>query len=241
MKNTMLKQFEQQRVIWFCMLAMSILFYTILSGCQFTKSKSVEKELRYVENSEIIGAEKEKLIGKVHEAIYEKMDRSNTGVESVNIPLVPQEGVEINLPDGRYTITGHPAGNILLYDRAGDLILRELVGSYAGVSSLTIDIAESYTLRADGGYDSINITPTTTQLLNDLSAGIWHVGIDIEPGIYKATTAYGLGYVQIFEEGKEPLLYEFLGGNLANTESVLQLKEGQIIRVTKMSQLELRK
>lgn len=50
--------------------------------------------------------------------------------------------------------------------------------------------------------------------MNELTAGIWEVGKDIEAGNYSVIpgTDFAFGYLQIFEEGEPPRVFEFLNG-----------------------------
>ncbi|WHT47853.1 hypothetical protein QNH10_17450 [Sporosarcina thermotolerans] len=49
-------------------------------------------------------------------------------------------------------------------------------------------------------------------MATELTAGIWEVGLDIEAGEYIVSMDYGLGYLEIHEKDKEPILYEIIGG-----------------------------
>ena len=69
----------------------------------------------------------------------------------------------------------------------------------------------------------------------DLNAGIWEVGLDIEAGDYLVGSEYGMGYMEIHEKGKEPVLYEVIGGNETGSKSHVNLTEGQKLRVTGIS------
>lgn len=206
----------------------------ILAGCNDFPEVSSEIVAPYEENYKIVGPEKDTLVDSNYPAIYKTVDRENKGVEPVPIPVVPIEGKEVSLKTGRYVITGYPAGNIFIYDENMNLLLTELVGSYAGIGvhSLTVDIDASYTVRVDGGYDSVQITPTPTSLSTDLSAGLWNVGLDIESGDYDIAIERGYAYLHVFEEGKEPIVYELIGGTVGKTDGHVKLKEGQMLRVT---------
>lgn len=223
----------------------SVLFLLVIAlfvgaGCEhgaFQDSPS-EKVLRYKENFEIIGSEKDNMIGNVNPALFTTSDRSNALAEEVQLPVVPQKGEEVKLPSGRYSITGNPTGNVFILDGNGELLLREIVGSYAGVGTLTVDIDEAYTIRVDGGYDSVSILPVATRLSTELTAGIWEVGLDIEAGDYKVTTPYGLGYLQILDKNDDPKVYELIGGTYSSTKSSLHLNEGQKLRITGLSLIQ---
>ena len=232
MKNTMQKwvtliggKTGLSLLMAFCLL--------MLSGCHPLQQAESDKIDPYEKNFVIIGSEKDELIGKVSPAIFTTVDRSNAGAEQVESPVYTKEGVEVSLRPGRYSISGYPAGNIFIYDENGDLVAREIVGYL--VSSLTVDIEDTYTVFADGGYDHVSFTPVPTQLSTNLTAGIWEVGLDIEAGEYIVGSEYGLGYMVIHEKGKEPVLYEVIGGTQAGSKSRVELTEGQKLRITGIS------
>lgn len=231
MKNAM-----QKRCGWmgsfFFLLIPSLL---MLAGCHPLQKMEADEIEPYEQNFEIIGLEKDELIGKVNPAIFTTVDRSNDGAEQVESDVYTNEGVKVALQPGRYMISGSPAGNIFIYDDNGDLVIREIVGDRGGVGSLTVDIEGTYTVFADGGYDYVSFEPVPTALSTDLNAGIWEVGLDIEAGDYTFGSEYGMGYVEIHEKGKDPLLYEVVGGNETGSKSRVKLTEGQKIRITGIS------
>lgn len=217
-----------------------ILGLSLLASCNPLQQAESEKTNKYIQNFEITGMEKEEIIGDINPAIYTRVNRSNEGAKAVSIPIVPKDGKEVQLSTGRYVVTGYPVGNIFVHDKQGELILSEIVGDYAGSSSLTIDIDSSYTIRADGGYDSVEITPVPTLLNDVLTAGVWEVGTDIAAGTYEITIGYRYGYLHILEQGKDPSLYELIGGTLGKSISQIDLKDGQILRVTETSAIEFK-
>jgi hypothetical protein len=211
----------------------------VMTGCEHGafQDPPTEKVLRFKENFEIIGSEREDMIGKVNPALFITSDRSNALAEEVRLPVVPQEGEEIKLPSGRYSISGFPTGNVFVRDENGELVLREIVGTYAGVRSLTVDIDESYTVRVDGGYNYVTILPVATQLSTELTAGIWDVGLDIEAGDYTVTAPNGLGYLQVLDKNDDPKMYELIVGAASSTSSKIQLTDGQKLRITGISMI----
>ncbi|MEZ7172820.1 hypothetical protein [Sporosarcina sp. OR05] len=215
---------------------------SLLVGCNAMNASPTEKLIAYEENFEIKGQEKEQMIGTVSPAIYKQVDRGNENAEQISIPVVPKEGVDVQLATGRYVMTGDPVGNIFVYDKEGRLILTEIVGSYAGAGSLTIDVDASYTVRADGGYDTVSFTPISTSIQTEsLSTGLWVVGTDIEAGTYTVSIDSGYGYLHVLEEGEEPLVYEMIGGSVAKSESRIDLHDGQIVRVKNASFISFKK
>lgn len=230
MKNIMQKRFEAQVVlivIFVCML--------ILSGCHnLHGNKSEMIRSAYADNYEITGTAKDKIIGMVHPAIFTTVDRSNSEAKSTYGPMPSKKGAKITIESGRYVLTGNPSGNIYIYDQDDNLLVREIVGDKAGVPTLTADIDSAFSIVFDGGYNTVTIQPVKTELSTELTTGIWDVGMDIEPGDYTISIPYGYGFVQIFEEGKDPQLFEMMGGELTGTQSQVQLKEGQKVRISKV-------
>lgn len=212
-----------------------VVVWILLSGCQAKQIPTTDQTVLYKQNYELTGKEKDELIKPVNPAIFTSVDRNNPEAEAVSVPVVPKTGEELKLKTGRYMITGYPTGNISIFDSKGEQILREIVGDYAGATSLTVSVEESYTVRADGGYDSINIFTTPTSLKTDLTTGIWEVGTDIKAGTYTISLDQGYGYLQILEKEKDSILYELIGGTIGRTESIVTLKEGQWLRVTDAS------
>ena len=238
MKNIMLKCFEMiGGKIGLSLLITSCLL--ILSGCHPLQQSESDKIDLYEKNFEIVGSEKDELIGQVNPAIFTTADRSNKEAEQVESDVFTKEGVKVTLQSGRYSISGYPAGNIFIYDKNGDLVIREIVG-HSGIvgSSLTVDIEDTYTVFADGGFDHVSFTPVPTQLSTNLTAGIWEVGLDIEAGDYSIGSENGLGYIEIHETGTEPVLYEIIGGTQSGSKSRVKLTEGQKVRVTGISSVQ---
>lgn len=214
---------------------LAVLLIGLAAGCQANSVPSSEYVARYAENQEITGKEKQELIGSVHPGLFTEVDRANSEARETAVPVVPKTGETITLPPGRYMIAGNPTGNIYLLDKDGKQVLREIVGDYAGAHTLTVSVDESMTVRADGGYDSVSVFLAETELRNALSAGVWKVGTDIAPGVYTISTDEIYGYLQILEKGRDPVLHELIGGTAGKTESRVELKEGQWLRVTKTS------
>lgn len=230
MRNTMLNRFEAKGIvvgIFICML--------LLSGCHNLQGTNSEMRSAYADNYEITGTTSDEIIGKVHQAIFTTVDRSNKEAKRIYGTVPTKEGVKLNVASGRYELSGYPSGNIFIYDKDDNLLAREIVGEKAGVPSLTADIDSTFSIHFDGGYNTVTIAPVETMLSTELTAGIWDVGLDIEPGDYTMSISQGHGYVQIIEEGKDPRLFELLGGGLTNSKSLVQLKEGQKVRVSKLS------
>ncbi|MFD1449614.1 hypothetical protein [Oceanobacillus sojae] len=220
--------------MYFLIIVLICLF--VLAGCSQNSPKS-KKVLSYQENSEIIGEEKEEIIGEISDTMYESIDRSNAEAEEIVIGPLPREGEEITPPEGRYSIGISPedyyqSGRVLVYDEEDMLLIEALVDGYYGVSSITVDLNGSHTVYADG-IDELILIPEETNSSNELTAGISEVGKDIEPGNYSVVTdsEYGMGYLEIFEEGEQPQVFEVLIDPLEPDIDV-ELKEGQKVKIT---------
>lgn len=216
--------------------------FVLIMGCS---SQPSEKVIRYQENNEIIGEEKDELIGDISPTIYETVDRNNEDAEEVIIFPVERPGSSVIPPPGRYTIYpnqvgGDPiAGRVVVYDENEVLLVEETIDSNFGLSGVTVNLDGSHTVYIDG-LDHVSIVPTPNEgSSNELGAGIWEVGKDIEPGNYtvEAESDYFYGYLQLFEEGKEPRVFEILNNPTRSTVNV-DLEEGQILKITGLSYLK---
>jgi hypothetical protein len=228
MRNIILKfrNSERHKVMKWVIIGSLLL---ILSGCQ----EPSEKVLHYQENYEIIGTERDEIISNVSDTLYDSIDRSNSGAKEIVIDAIYKHGKKVTPPEGRYQIYGSLTGNVHIRDHQGELVLYELIGpSPYGVESITVDLNGSQTVEV-GGFEQVSIMPVATESSHELTAGIWEVGRDIEPGHYKVT-GQSLGHLQIFEQGTSPQVYEVIGGDTQSTSTV-QLKEGQKLRITGLS------
>lgn len=207
----------------------------ILTGCIQQLS---DKVLSYQENYELIGDERVEIIGNISNTIYESIDRSNSEATELIIDPIFQEGNDVILPEGRYAIAAQIAGNVFVRDEAGELLFHDIIAPPPfGVGKVTFDVNGKHIVHVDG-FEQVFITPVATQLSNELSPGIWEVGKDIEEGSY-TVTGDGFGYLQIFQQGEEPKVYELLGAT--NQEITLHLKEGQKVKITRVSTVQFNK
>lgn len=214
--------------------------FLLLIGCS---EETSQKVLSYQENNEITGEEREELIGDISPTIYESGDRDNKNAEEIYIQPVDKQGEKLTPPAGRYIITagdlgGEPqSGRVLVYDANGLLLIEELLDSYIGVGSVTVNLNGSHTVHVDG-IDELLVSPVPTTTSNELTAGIWQVSEDIDAGNYTVVaTEYSFGYLQIFEKGETPRVFEILN-NPTNSTINLQLKEGQILKISGVDYLK---
>lgn len=207
---------------------MVVICLLILSGCQALS----EEALQYQENYEIIGNEKEKMLENTSHVIYKSIDRENSKAKEITIDAIYKEGKNVIPTEGRYQITGQLTGNVYIYDEEDNLLFHDLIApNPLGVESITIDLDGTNILHVDG-FDQVNVMPVSTQLLKELTPGIWEVGKDIQAGNY-SVTGEGFGYLEVFEQGKVPRIYEVIGGE-SQTKTELSLQDGQKLRITKL-------
>lgn len=218
------------------LLVLLLLSFTILFvGCSQEPSEKVQA---YEDNFEILGEERDELIGDVSETIYESIDREHTDLEEIIIFPIDKLGEQVTPPAGRYRIgvgefsmTNAPqSGRIVIYDENDKLLMDELYDQFYGVGSVTVDLNGSHTVHADG-IDSLSLLPVETAFATDLHAGIYEVGKDIEAGAYEIMAELGFGYLYLFEEGKEPRVFEFLNTS-PESNIKLELEDGQKLRIS---------
>lgn len=202
----------------------------ILNACgQPTTSEKVKA---YHDNSEIIGEEKDDMVANISDTIYESADRENTQREPIIIEAIAKEGEEVQVPEGRYTITGQLAGTVTVKDNKGDILYETSIAEEgSGVGMITLDLTEDHTIHVDG-FEEAFIHPAEAASSNELGPGIWEVGKDIEPGKFSIEGS-NYGYLQLFTEGESPQVYE-LHGDLSEPIKV-ELKEGQKVKITDVS------
>src|SRR5699024_10858282 len=180
---------------------------------------------------EITGEEKEDILGTVNNRIYEDVERGNEKEELTKLSAIYKGGKEVSVPEGRYNIFGIQAGVLTLLDENGEPWLKETLNE----SSVTVSLLETDIIHADAGFDNVTITKAEENNEPLFTKGIWEVGTDIDPGTYKVFIGYGHGFLEIFEEGKEPRVYEIMGNMVGETQTdihkVITFEEGQKIRV----------
>jgi len=203
-----------------------LILISLATGCS-----SDAKTMTYDVNSEITGEEKEDILGTVNDRIYEDVERGNEKEELTKLSAIYKGGKEVSVPEGRYNIFGIQAGVLTLLDENGEPWLKETLNE----SGVTVSLLETDIIHADAGFDNVTITKAEENNEPLFTKGIWEVGTDIDPGTYKVFIGYGHGFLEIFEEGKEPRVYEIMGNMVGETQTdihkVITFEEGQKIRV----------
>ena len=225
-------------------LSIALLFIVllVLVGCGRVLNATSYNNMTAIEkNSEIVGDEKIEIVGNISKTIFDSVDRANLKAETYETGFIEKLGMEVKVPEGRYTIFAGMAGNVFVYDEQGDLVIRELFDDFYGVDSLTVDIRDNYTVFFDGGNEGATIMPAETLISNELTPGIWEVGIDIEAGKYSVSAGEGvLGHLQVFDPDKEVRVYELIGGDTTRTESDVQLIDGQKLKLTGLKSVQFK-
>lgn len=189
----------------------------------FTACSSSSKENTF----EIYGEEKQEIIGEYTERFLEPIERDNiSGYSDTD-----RERFE-NMPTSRYFIHSYDEGLVSVYDEEENLIFKEILDD--DVPVVTLSLWDDYIVEVSGS-DKVNIAEVETELSNRLHPGIWHVGLDIEPGEY-LMTGEGHGYVQIFDQNHERV-FEVIGNDYVETSSDVILKEGQKIRINGLTEV----
>lgn len=217
-------------------LSIALLFIVllVLVGCGRVLNAPSHNNMTAIEkNSEIVGDEKSEVVGNISKTIFDRVDRTNRNAETYETGVIEKSGMEVKVSEGRYTIFAGDAGNVFVYDEQGDLLIRELFDGFYGVDSLTVDISDNHTVFFDGGLEGATIMPAKTLMSNELTPGIWEVGVDIEAGKYSVSAGEGvLGHLQVFGPDEEVRVYELIGGVSTRTKSAVKLVDGQKLKIT---------
>jgi len=138
--------------------------------------------------------------------------------------------VGVDIPQGRYTITGDGSGNFFVW-RGDSLILNEVLGG-AGVGSIT-----TYLLNGDeieiSGVRNVRFNPVANRTLSrTLGAGNWVVGVDIEEGDFEATAPSGSGSLIIWRGGTLRTNEVLDDGTFGEERVSVSLANGDIITIS---------
>ncbi|MGP4072035.1 hypothetical protein ACTWQB_05720 [Piscibacillus sp. B03] len=208
----------------------TIIILTII-GLTLSSCNQLSDEAKaYQDNFEIVGDEKEQ-VSEISKTVFDNVDRQNQQAEPSGSNISDGHD-ELKVPEGRYEISGHEAGNVYVYDQNDHLVLHEIIG--LDVNFINVSLTEDHVIRVDG-FSYVEIQPVETNIDNpNLTAGIWKVGVDIEPGTYQATAYEGMGYLIVYDSQEKSKVYEVIGGENAEAFPTVELKEGQTIKITEI-------
>jgi len=157
------------------------------------------------------------------QADYQSEDNENVGELTT---LAPGDWtVGVDLPAGRYVFTGTGIG-IIRVSRGSINPVSENFGGIMGVSSVTTDLFDGDEIEISGIRNATFTPVIDRELSNQLSAGDWTVGLDIEPGRYNVTAPDGSGNFSV-RRGNETITNEILN----QTQHIIrvQLEDGDTI------------
>lgn len=143
-----------------------------------------------------------------------------------------------DIQSGRYVCTSDSSGNFIVTDKNGLPIINEILGNDdLGVSKVTADFKDGEKIEISG-IKNVHFTPAETKVSNELSAGSWIVGLDIEPGKYVAEVNNGQGNFVVYKNGF-PTVNEILdaSGNMGVPNVTLKLEKGEVISISGLNQV----
>ncbi len=146
--------------------------------------------------------------------------------------------VGLDIPPGRYAITGNGTGNFLVFNGKNP-IANEILSDDDGfgVKKITLDLRKKQKIRIEG-LNNVTFTPAKTKRSNTLSTGTWIVGLDIKAGSYTATCDKGDTGNLIVYDGDVPRVNEILdrsGMDIGVKKVKLKLSDGETIAISKLS------
>ena len=152
--------------------------------------------------------------------------------------------VGIDIPAGRYlaTTVEHSFGSVTVYELGTKVPeVSEILGVFAEeiayVESIALTLVEEQEIKIDGiQLKEVIFSPLQTELRTELTTGVWEVGLDIEPGIYRVSSKDGLGGSITLLDGYDPVGRERLGNDEATNKpsAVMTLHSGQTIRIARI-------
>jgi len=216
------------------LLVVGILLF--VTGCNVFADQEITEEAKaYKQNFEIIGKEKEALIGDIHPDIFEPAIEEKQSEEANVLFIDHKADKPYQVPTGRYSISGEGTGYIYLYDGQENLVYQEFIAY--GIESVEVDIKDDYDFRFNG-LERVALVEVEPEVKEVLSPGIWEVGIHIDPGVYKVS-GEGYGYLKLLSNQGDHQLFEFLGSAFTETEITIEFSEKEKVIITGLSEVVL--
>ena len=178
---------------------------------------------------------------KKEEPVKENETRDNSSAKETTLST-GKFIVGEDIPAGRYICTSDSSGNFIVTDKNGLPIINEILGNDdLGVSKVTADFKDGEKIEISG-IKNVHFTPAETKVSNELSAGSWVVGLDIEPGKYVAEVNNGQGNFVVYKNGF-PTVNEILdaSGNMGVPNVTLKLEKGEVISISGLNQVVFNK
>ena len=106
----------------------------VLVGCErVLNAPSFNNMTAHEKNSEVIGEERDKIVGKVSQTIFDAVDRDKSKGQSIGVVDIPKSGKRAFVPEGRYIISTGDSGNVVVFDLQGDPLISEMFDRFYGV------------------------------------------------------------------------------------------------------------
>lgn len=182
-----------------------------------------------------------------------KPTKSNTPVPTIKARQVI--GTATNLGAGTFTVgtdikaglydvtPTDGSGNLIITNKDKTLNTNEVLGNLddIGVSKVRVKISDGDTIKLESinntHFEPVTNPFVTTYQLTTLYAGRWIVGEDIAIGKYNVTTIKGSGNFIIYDSLGIPETNEILGGDYGVSNVTVTLKEGDIINLASLNQV----
>lgn len=207
-----------------------------LTSCHFLESKELTEEASaYKRNFEIIGEEKEAIIGQVHPKIFEPALKEKKNLEENILYIDHKTDRPYQLSTGRYEISGIGTGYVYLYDEQDELIFREYIAY--GIEKVQVDIKDSYKFRFNG-LEEVVLTEIEPKVTKELTPGVWEVGTHIEAGSYEVS-GVGFGYMQVFSSIEDSRLYELVELSMNQSKVEVTFEDQQKVIISGSPQVIL--
>ena len=219
----MTKSYNKKRNVYLLLLLVGILLVLFL----ISYARHLDDPLENTEKDEVTVAPRGSVAGK-----------SPVVLGSSDEPYVAGTDIE----PGRYMVTTDRGyGGFVVYEVGTNYPeVSELIGYFAEphyVPSVAVTLSEDQEIMLYGAkLSKVTFTPLDTVFLTELCTGVWVVGMDISPGTYVVRSKDGrTGDLTLFD-GDLPIARVSLGdgGEAFKKYETITIKEGEIIRISKM-------
>lgn len=151
-----------------------------------------------------------------------------------------------DVPAGLYDVTPKDGqGNLAVTSSRGDLLINEILGDTQGigVNKVRTKISDGDEIKLQGisktHFEPVS-TPFVTTVKNmNLYSGRFTVGEDIAAGRFKASVSKGNGNFVVYDKSNIPITNEILGQSIGVRDITMDLKDGDIIAISSLKQVNL--
>lgn len=147
---------------------------------------------------------------------------------------------------GLYDVTPKDGqGNFTVTSSRGDLLINEILGSTQGlgVNKVRVRISDGDEVKIQGisktHFEPVSAPFITAVKNTNLYSGRFTTGEDIAAGRYKAVAPSGSGNFIVYDKNNLPVTNEILGGDLGVKDVTVDLKDGDIIAISSLNQVNL--